>query len=150
MPENADGGHMLSFNHYAYGAVIDWVYRNVAGLAPDRSRPGYRHVVFAPRPAVGIDHAEASVESPYGPVEIAWRLADASLSIELALPFGTTGTVDPLVTDASIVTVDGRASDAPTEVGPGRHVVVVMRPQVADPGRGSVDEAVSVAAAADA
>ena len=33
---------MLSFNHYAYGAVIDWMYRNLAGMAPDRGRPGYR------------------------------------------------------------------------------------------------------------
>ena len=43
-PMNGDGedGHMLSFNHYAYGAVIDWVYRHVAGLAPDRARPGLR------------------------------------------------------------------------------------------------------------
>ena len=39
--------HMLSFNHYAYGAVIDWVYRHVAGIAPDPTRPGYRHVIFA-------------------------------------------------------------------------------------------------------
>jgi len=147
MPENGDGGHMLSFNHYAYGAVIDWVYRTVAGLAPDRTRPGYRHVVFAPRPAVGIDHAEASVESPYGPVEIAWRLADDVLSIDLALPFGTTGTVVPPLSDASLVTVDGRPSDAPTEVGPGRHVAVVTRPRVADPGSDVIGERGSVAAA---
>jgi alpha-L-rhamnosidase len=134
MPENDDGGHMLSFNHYAYGAVIDWVYRAVAGVAPDRARPGYRHVVFAPRPAAGIDHADASVASAYGPVEIAWQLADEVLTIELELPFGTTGTVDPPLTDNSLVTVDGRPSDAPTEVGPGRHVVVVTRPRIA--GRG--------------
>ena len=72
------------------------------------------------------------------------------LSIEVSLPFGSTGTIDPPLTDASIVTVDGRSSDAPTEVGPGRHVVVVTRPRVADPGRGSVDEAASVVATADA
>ena len=46
---------MLSFNHYAYGAVVDWVYRTLAGLAPDPDAPGYRHVVLAPRPVAGID-----------------------------------------------------------------------------------------------
>ncbi|MGZ4612828.1 MAG: alpha-L-rhamnosidase-related protein [Kineosporiaceae bacterium] len=41
-----EGGQMLSFNHYAYGAVIDWVYRTVAGIAPDPAAPGYRHVCW--------------------------------------------------------------------------------------------------------
>ena len=40
--EGGQDGHMLSFNHYAYGAVIDWVYRNVAGLSPTLDAPGYR------------------------------------------------------------------------------------------------------------
>ena len=51
---DGEEGHMLSFNHYAYGAVIDWVYRHVAGLAPDRTQPGYAHVLIEPRPARGI------------------------------------------------------------------------------------------------
>ena len=50
--QEGGSGHMLSFNHYAYGAVVDWIYRHLAGIAPDRARPGYRHVVFAPRPPV--------------------------------------------------------------------------------------------------
>ncbi|MFL5727621.1 MAG: family 78 glycoside hydrolase catalytic domain [Chloroflexota bacterium] len=126
---NGDGGHMLSFNHYAYGAVIDWVYRFVAGVAP--GSPGYRHVVFAPRPAVGIDHAQASVQSPYGTVEVAWRLAPDVLTIELALPFGTTGEVRPPMASDSSLTVDGRSSAAPAGIGQGRHVIVVTRPRVA-------------------
>ena len=40
--DGGQDGHMLSFNHYAYGAVIDWVYRHVAGLAPTLDAPGYR------------------------------------------------------------------------------------------------------------
>ena len=66
MAERPEGDepHMLSFNHYAYGAVIDWVYRHVAGLAPDRARPGYRHVVIAPRPVVGIDQVERRDREP--------------------------------------------------------------------------------------
>ena len=55
---------MLSFNHYAYGAMIDWVYRTVAGLAPDLDDPGYRTVHVAPRPATGLDDAAASIETP--------------------------------------------------------------------------------------
>ena len=67
-PEMADRKegepHMLSFNHYAYGAVIDWVYRNVAGLAPDLDRPGYRHVILAPKPVAGLKRAKAVGRQP--------------------------------------------------------------------------------------
>ena len=83
---------MLSFNHYAYGAVIDWVYRNVAGIAPDPARPGYRNVVFAPKPAMGIDWARASVDSPFGQVAIDWRIDTADGFVaDIELPFGSSG-----------------------------------------------------------
>src|SRR5690606_26450915 len=62
----AEGGSMLSFNHYAYGAMIDWVYRNVAGLAPDPEEPGYRRVIVAPRPAEGLTWAKAAIETSLG------------------------------------------------------------------------------------
>ena len=47
-----DSSGMLSFNHYAYGAVVDWIYRYVAGIGPTVERPGYRRVIVAPRPTV--------------------------------------------------------------------------------------------------
>src|SRR5262249_29871525 len=68
--ESPTEAHMLSFNHYAYGAVIDWVYRHVAGLAPTLEAPGYRCVIVAPRPHAAIGWAKASVESAYGTVAI--------------------------------------------------------------------------------
>ena len=129
---DGDEPHMLSFNHYAYGAVIDWVYRHVAGLAPDPSRPGYRGVVFAPAPAVGIDWARASVESPYGTVAIDWRIAeDGTLAAGVELPFGTTGTFVAPVNEGSRVSLDGAESGARMAVGPGRHSVCVTRPHIA-------------------
>ena len=112
-PMNGDGedGHMLSFNHYAYGAVIDWVYRHVAGLAPDRARPGYAHVNFAPRPARGIDHASASVDSAFGTVSIAWRLDADRLIAEIELPTGTTGSFTAPASSSSDLAVDGEPAD---------------------------------------
>ncbi len=59
-------GSMLSFNHYAYGAMIDWVYRTVGGLAPDLADPGYRTMHVAPRPAAGLDRASASIDTRLG------------------------------------------------------------------------------------
>jgi alpha-L-rhamnosidase len=129
--------HMLSFNHYAYGAVIDWVYRHVAGIAPDPTRPGYRGVVFAPKPAVGVDWARASVDGPYGPVAIDWRIDEAgALVADIELPFGSSGTFVVPDTAGSLVTVDGVAGQATSRLGHGRHRVTVSSPRIAGSGAG--------------
>lgn len=131
-PEDGEP-HMLSFNHYAYGAVIDWVYRHVAGLAPDSERPGYRSVVFAPRPARGIDHASATIESAYGATAIAWRLEEeGSLRVEVELPFGTTGHFDGPSTASSRMSIDGQLAQGDEVIGPGRHVIELTAPAIAN------------------
>ncbi len=131
----SEGGHMLSFNHYAYGAVIDWVYRHVAGLAPDRDAPGYRHVIVAPRPCLGMDWARASVESAYGPVATEWRLEADGLTVEIDLPIGTTGAFVAPVTGTSTVSLDGKPAERHLDLGPGRHRLLVTDPALADPSR---------------
>ncbi|WP_405529013.1 glycoside hydrolase family 78 protein [Streptomyces canus] len=82
-------GHMLSFNHYAYGAVAAWLYQTVAGLRA--ATPGYRTVDIAPRPGGGLTSANASVVTPYGPASVAWSINGATLTVEISLPPGTTG-----------------------------------------------------------
>ena len=57
-------GEMTSFNHYALGAVADWLHRTVAGLAP--AAPGYRRLLVRPRPGGGLTHARARHDTPYG------------------------------------------------------------------------------------
>ena len=105
------GGSMLSFNHYAYGAMIDWVYRTVAGLAPDADEPGYRLVHVAPRPAVGLDHAAAAIDTRLGRLAIDWTIAGDVFEATLEVPFGARALLDLPVTAASVVTVD--AAPAP-------------------------------------
>ena len=84
--------HMLSFNHYAYGAVIDWVYRHVAGLSPLLDAPGYREVIVSPKPSRSVGWVRASIESAMGPIRLEWRLEHAdALQIDLELPFGVRG-----------------------------------------------------------
>jgi alpha-L-rhamnosidase len=127
----ADEGHMLSFNHYAYGAVIDWVYRHLAGIAPVRSAPGYQNVQFAPRPVAGIDWVRAAVDSAFGTVSIDWRLEGSDLVADLVLPPGTSGSFRGPATSGSVVAADGRPI-AGTEIvlGPGAHRVVVSDPLI--------------------
>jgi alpha-L-rhamnosidase len=130
--DNEEGAHMLSFNHYAYGAVIDWVYRTVAGLAPDVTNPGYRSVLVAPRPTASIGWARAAIETSLGRLSISWSITPASdLAIELVVPFGATADVDAPVTASSIVTINGVTGDASTTLGHGAYSIVVTNPAVA-------------------
>jgi len=117
-----EGGGMLSFNHYAYGAMIDWVYRNVAGLAP--AEPGYRVTRVAPRPAAGLTHATATIETAYGSVGIDWKLTGGTLEANLHVPFGVTAELDLPVTESSIVNVG-------TVLGHGTHRITVTNAAVA-------------------
>ncbi len=134
MPDSdREESHMLSFNHYAYGAVIDWVYRHVAGLSSDPASPGYRHVVFAPWPARGLDRARASVASAYGTVSCEWRVTDGDFIATVELPFGTTGTFTSPTTPGSSVACDGVSvgGNQLIMLGPGRHSLRVTRPRIA-------------------
>jgi alpha-L-rhamnosidase len=88
------GGSMVSFNHYAYGAVADWLHATVAGLRPDPADPGYHHVVIEPRPGGGLTRAAASLHSRYGPTSVGWWLdADGVLRLRVSLPPNTSATV---------------------------------------------------------
>ena len=136
VPESSPGeAHMLSFNHYAYGAVIDWVYRHVAGIAPDLAQPGYRRVIFAPKPAIGIDSAGASIDTPYGSASIEWHLdGPGLLSVEVELPFGTSGRFIAPVTGKSKVRANGDDASASLTVTPGRTSISVTHPVIAGAG----------------
>jgi alpha-L-rhamnosidase len=85
-------GRMTSFNHYALGSIADWMHRVVAGLAP--AAPGYRKILFRPRPGGGITSASAQHESPYGRVGIAWQARNDEITVELHIPIGSAGSLD--------------------------------------------------------
>jgi len=77
---------MNSFNHYAYGAVGEWMFSTVAGLAP--AAPGYTRIRFKPRPGGSVTSASARLETPRGPAAIAWQLDGDRLTIRLTVPPG--------------------------------------------------------------
>jgi alpha-L-rhamnosidase len=106
-------GEMTSFNHYAFGAVADWLHRTVAGLAP--AAPGYRQVLVRPRPGGDLTRAAATHISPYGRIRVAWNRIPGGpeadrLEVELSVPPGVTARVElPSL------------SFEPLEVGSGQH-----------------------------
>ncbi|MFI8893881.1 family 78 glycoside hydrolase catalytic domain [Streptomyces paradoxus] len=108
-------GTMLSFNHYAYGAVATWLYRSVAGLRA--TAPGYRTIEIAPRPGSTLTSAGASIATPYGTASVAWSVSGDTLTVNAELPPGTTGRFLP---------PEGLHSAQPvTDLGSGRHRLVL-------------------------
>ncbi len=85
--------NMNSFNHYAYGAVGDWMVQVMAGLDRDESKPGYKHIVFKPTPGDGITQACASYLSQYGLISINWSMENNYMKIDVTVPHNTTATL---------------------------------------------------------
>ncbi|MEI7673916.1 MAG: family 78 glycoside hydrolase catalytic domain, partial [Deltaproteobacteria bacterium] len=83
---------MNSFNHYAYGAVCDWMAGTVAGLEP--AAPGYKRIRFKPRPGGTLTRASASLETRHGKAAISWTLEGDTLKLELTVPPKTTAILD--------------------------------------------------------
>lgn len=86
---------MNSFNHYAYGAVGAWIYRSVAGLELDPKEPGYRHIIFRPRPGGSLTWAKATLQTTFGETGIYWKLDQGKLHIELTIPTNAHATFHP-------------------------------------------------------
>ncbi len=84
---------MNSFNHYAYGAIGEWLYTHVAGINIDEENPGYKHFFLAPHPGGGLTNASAEYKSIYGEIKSAWKVDGENMVYEVKVPANTTATV---------------------------------------------------------
>lgn len=84
---------MNSFNHYAYGAIGEWMYRVMAGIEIDPAQPGYRHILIQPHPGGGFTHVSAAHQTMYGKVSSAWAVKDGSIELTIEIPANTQATV---------------------------------------------------------
>jgi len=93
---------MNSFNHYAYGAIGDWMYRVVAGL--EIGEPGYKKIIISPQPDARLKYAKATYESRYGPIKSGWKLEGNQLKVNVVIPPNTTAQIIlPKTTLANVV-----------------------------------------------
>ena len=81
------GGGMVSFNHYANGAVGDWLYRRCAGI--EAIKPGYKEFRVKPVPNEAFSWVKCEKESPYGRIIANWNIEDQIFKLDVAVPFGT-------------------------------------------------------------
>ena len=85
---DTDGSNsMVSFNHYAYGAVGDFLYRRVAGL--EALEGGYRRFTVRPVPGGNLTWAEASTETPYGMASVFWSIENGEFRLTVTVPVST-------------------------------------------------------------
>ncbi|MBV7404054.1 glycoside hydrolase family 78 protein [Enterobacter sp. ENT03] len=84
---------MNSFNHYAYGAVGEWLYRAVAGIEADEMQPGFKHVIISPLPGGDVTFVEAGYQSVYGEIAVHWRRVGEGIRLSVRIPANTTATL---------------------------------------------------------
>lgn len=97
---------MNSFNHYAYGAIGDWMYRVSAGI--ETMGPGYKHLIIQPHPTKKLEFSKASFESSYGKVVSGWERKDGKLAIKISVPANSTATIILPAISAGKVTESGK------------------------------------------
>lgn len=92
MPDRTipDNG-MNSFNHYSFGAIGDWLYREAAGLK--EAAPGFKKICIMPHPGGGFTYMKAAEITPYGEASSSWRIEGDTLTLEVEIPFNTSAEV---------------------------------------------------------
>jgi alpha-L-rhamnosidase len=108
---------MNSYNHYAYGAVGAWMVGSVAGLELDPDEPGYRHIIFRPRPGGTLTWAEARLDTPQGFAGIQWELTQDGLKLDLTVPSGSHASLN----------LPEAFSSPQKNFGPGKHALILPK-----------------------
>jgi len=97
---------MTSLNHYALGAIADWLHRVVGGIAA--AEPGYRRVRLAPQPGGGLTRCDAALDTVRGRIEVRWHADRGEMRVEVVVPEGVEAEVVlPRHPEGGILTVGG-------------------------------------------
>ncbi len=119
---------MNSYNHYAYGAVVEWIYARMIGISPDEENPGFRHFVLCPRPdtrsgnslpqgQTNITSASGSYISCCGKISAGWAFENGVFKYDFTIPCGTSARVEfPLINGRDFVNING-IDFTPPELG---------------------------------
>lgn len=132
----ADGSiynpQMNSYNHYAYGAVCQWLLEGVAGFRPDETDPGFATIIFEPTVIAELSPVKARHDSPRGPIRAEWTAEGDRVRYEVEVPKGARGLLR-LKPDYRNITVDGTPWDGKGEraLPPGTHAIAFTYTPVA-------------------
>jgi alpha-L-rhamnosidase len=99
---------MNSYNHYAYGAIGDWMYRTVAGIDTKADLVGYKGIVIKPTIGGNFTKIDANYETPYGKVTSSWKVEGGNFVLDVVIPPNTTATVYVPTKGTNAVTEGGK------------------------------------------
>ena len=84
---------MNSFNHYAYGAIGEWMYRAMAGIEADPEHPGFKHAILYPRIGGNLKYTAGKYHSIYGDVGVKWEVQGKQITLTVQIPVNTTAEI---------------------------------------------------------
>ncbi len=108
---------MNSYNHYAYGAIGDWMYRVIAGIDTKEDAPGYKQIIIKPTIGGNLQNASADYETNYGKVSSHWKLDGTNLLLDVEIPANTTATI--YIPGSSAILESGKPISSEPEIKPG-------------------------------
>ncbi|MGB3972349.1 MAG: alpha-L-rhamnosidase C-terminal domain-containing protein, partial [Limnochordia bacterium] len=103
---------MNSLNHYCYGSIAEWMYRNMCGINPIEAYPGFRRFRLAPQPNRRLEYAHAVLNSAAGRIESGWRYVDGGIEYNFTVPFNTEAELELEAPEILGVTVNGQPLEA--------------------------------------
>lgn len=122
---------MNSFNHYAYGAIGEWLYRVCAGIEIDDEKPGYKHIIFQPHLGGDFTYAEGVFDSIYGKIKSRWSVGGDLVTLEYDIPVNTTAVIYPdgckEILEADGLKFEQANGTYKAEAGSGRYVIQYRR-----------------------
>ena len=121
---------MNSFNHYAYGAIGDWLYTRVAGIRIDPENPGYKSFHIDPFPGDKLTYVKASYKSIYGKIKSHWQKKNDTFILDVTVPPNTSAKIHIPSTQAQKIKENGKAASkndnvTVTEFSHGKTIVEV-------------------------
>jgi alpha-L-rhamnosidase len=110
---------MNSLNHYAYGSIVEWMYRDMAGINPSEEAPGFKMVYIEPKPEQRIHSVKASVDSASGTYESGWTIEENKILYHIVIPFDGRARVTLRDVKPKDVLLNGENFEDFTETGNG-------------------------------
>lgn len=116
----------VSYNHYAFGCIGDWLYRTIAGI--DKSQAGFKHIIIKPDFNCSLTHAKGLYDSIYGTIVSEWKRIAQEMSVYIEIPVNTTATIvltgahkDDLEQEEGITSIVEHEAETIVEVGSGKY-----------------------------
>ena len=120
---------MNSFNHYAFGAVGEWLFSGAAGVHLDESHPGYKRFFLRPQFTRRLTHVKATQESPYGLISSHWYVAGDRIVYDVVVPPNSSAVLE--------LPVPAEGTATPVALAAGRHRFSIPKAAIADDPAGS-------------